>query len=260
MSRKRFAALLAALLLLPSLICPLGGCADRLARDLAACDYFAMTDIAGEEYVYAPGEPLFDGAVDVFARAQKTDAPPAWREEGMPSLLLEWIRDESARQYWLYLSPANLAAYLVDAEGAGYALDDTGVAFFLTSPAAAPSLVGVSPPAVYEGGTAVAFSVSKWTYSGTLGGEPFSVASAEYLNKSAEDREINPETFSLTFASTPKNEKYTLYRGAEEIASGEAPPALTALATGEYQLVLVAEWETGNTTTRAGYSFVFTVG
>ena len=259
MRRNTLLARLVLLFVLPTFICPLGGCADRLAHDLAACDYFAMTDVMGKEYVYAPGEPHFDGAVDVFANAQKTDEPPAWREQGMPALLLEWIRDGSARQYWLYLSPANLAAYLVDAEGVGYTVDESGIAFLLTSPAAAPSLVGVSPPAVYESGAAVSLSVSKWTYSGTLCGEPFSIASAEYLNKNAADRKISPETFSLTFATPPKSEKYTLYRGAEEITSGDTAPSLTGLSAGEYQLILVAEWEDGTTTTRAGYSFVFTV-
>ncbi len=259
MRMKKWAALLAAFLLLPTFICLLSGCADRLARDLAACDYFAMTDIAGEEYVYAPGEPLFDCAVEAFATAEESDTPPAWLAEGTPYLLLEWIRDGRARQYHLYLSPSNLAAYLADAEGDGYTVDESGVAFFLTAPAAAPSLVGEYPPTVYESGEEVAFSVTRWTYRGTLGGEPFLVASAEYLHTAATDRQIDPNAFSLSFAEQPKTAIYTLYRGAEEIASDEATPAFDALPAGAYQLVLVAEWETESTTTRAGYSFVFTV-
>ena len=256
---RKWIAVATALLLLPVLICGFCGCTDSLARDLAACDYFAMTDIAGKEYVYAPGEPLFDGAVEAFAEAEKTDEPPAWLAEGTPALLLEWIRDERARQYRLYLSPANLAACLSDAEGNWYTVAEAGVAFFLTTPAAAPSLVGEYPPAVYEGGEEVAFSVCRWTYSGSLNGADFSVASAEYLNTAATDREIDPSAFALTFAKPPKTVVYTLYCGAEEIASGEAVPTLTALPAGEYQLVLVAEWQTNATTTRAGYSFVFTV-
>ena len=218
-----------------------------------------MTDIKGGEYVYAPGERLFDGAVEAFASAEKTNAPPAWLAEGMPTLLLEWIRDERARQYRLYLSPANLAACFTDADGEWYAVVEADVSFFLTTPAATPSLVGDYPPAVYEGGEEVAFSVCKWTYSGSLNGADFSVASAEYLHTSAEERRIDPKAFSPTFSAPPKSEKYTLYRGAEEIASDETVPDLTTLPAGDYQLVLVAEWQTNATTTRAGYSFVFTV-
>ena len=259
MRRTTLLARLLLLFVLPTFICLLNGCADSLARDLAACDYFAMTDIAGKEYVYAPGEPIFDGAVKAFATAEESDTTPAWLAEGTPYLLVEWIRDGSARQYHLYLSPSNLAAYLTNAEGDGYAVDEAGVAFFLTVPAAIPSLVGEYPPAVYESGEEVAFSVTRWTYSGHLNGEDFSVASAEYLHTTATDRQIDPKTFSLSFAEQPKTAIYTLYRGAEEITSGETAPALDTLSAGEYQLVLVAEWQTENTTTRAGYSFVFTV-
>ncbi len=244
---------------LPLLILPILGCADPVSADLSSCDYFAMTDAKGGEYVYAPGEAGFEQAVDAFATAKKTDTPPTWLDGAGVPLLLEWIRDGHARQYSLYLSPSSLSAYMTDADQNGYALTEAAIAHFLASEAASPSLVGAYPPTVLVGGREVPFAVCQWTYSGTLDGRPFSVASAEYLHTPVEDRPITPATFALTFAETPKSTVYTLYRGADELASGNTPPPLAPLPAGNYQLVLVAEWQKGNTTTRAGYSFVFEI-
>lgn len=259
MQKRILFARLMLFLALPLLILSIFGCTDTVSADLASCDYFAMTGAKGGEYVYAPGESDFEQAVTAFAEAEKTDTPPAWLDEAGAPLLLEWIRDGHARQYWLYLSPTDLDAYFKDADGNGYRLTGAAIAYFLTSEAAAQSLVGEYPPAVCVNGTAVIFSACQWTYSGTLDGQPFSVSSAKYLHTPAEDHSIIPTAFAPTFAETPKSTVYTLYRGAEELASGSTPPTLASLPAGSYQLILVAEWQRGNTTTRAGYSFVFEV-
>lgn len=244
---------------LPLLILPIFGCADPVSADLSSCDYFAITDAKGGEYIYAPGEAGFRDAVTAFAEAKKTDTPPAWLEGAGAPLLLEWIRDGHARQYSLYLSPSDLAAYMTDADQNGYTLTEAATAHFLGSEAAAPSLVGAYPPAVRVDGREIPFSICRWTYSGILDGQLFSVSSAEYLHTPVEDHPIDPTAFVAAFAKAPKTTVYTLYHGAEELSSGATPPTLANLPAGNYQLVLVAEWQRGNTTIRAGYSFVFEI-
>ncbi len=233
-------------------------CGTGIPAGLAQSDYFAITDAEGDEYVYKPGEPMFEAAVTAFASAKKTETPPPWLGETDGPLLLEWIQGGYARQFTLYLSPTHMAAYIQDSERVGYALSATAVRFFLEHETAASALQGGTPPTATVNGTPVPFSICEWLYSGTLDGSAYTVASPKYLNGDGKPHPIDPAAFVCMFGEAPVTLTYTLYRGDTEVAHGATYPPVPA-EPGYYQLVVVAEWVAGNCTTRAGYFFDYTV-
>lgn len=256
MKKRRLVVLLALVLTLPMIIIAFSSCSVWGADDFSSYDYFAVTDPLGKEYVYAASDATFASAAEAFATAKEGERP-AWFADATP-FLLEWIRDGKAHQFRLYAMPSLLSAYLEDVEGNGAYPTQKGIAFFLSAPALATALIGEAPPAVFLGGEEVSFSVCSWRYRGELDGVPFAVDSNDYLNQSAEVYPADINGFSLSFAATPADEKYTVYRGEDEVmsvASAELDASLATLAEGEYQLVAVLTWERENVRIRAGYSF-----
>lgn len=227
---------------------------------VAAYDYLAMTDCHGKEYVYASDDIMFLTAAASFTGASHTKTPPDWWSEDAVAVKLEFIDDGYAYPYSLYLSPYPLAAYLTDAVGNGYLLPNDAAAVLITSAAAGPSLVGALPPEITVSGQTVGFSVCQWTfYILPDFGAVFTVSSGEYLSEHTEPRPISVENFSCSFGETPISLSFRIYRGEEKILDTIAPDFST-LPQGEYQLVVLAEFDRGLESVRAGYSFSFTVG
>lgn len=256
MKKRRLAVLLVLVLTLPAFILLFCSCSTWSGEDFSAYDYFAVTDAEGKEYVYAPGETVFDNAVRAFATAKEGERP-AWFADASP-ILLEWIRDEKAHRFRLYLMPARLAAYIEDVEGSGAYPTEQDIAFFLCASPLRTSLVGAPPPAVHLNGESIRFSVCSWTYEGVLAEEPFLVSSGDYLNQSAETYPLDLQDFSITFEQEPIASRCTVYCGEEEILTASAEELATSfgsLVSGEYQLVAVFEWAQERMKIRAGYSF-----
>ena len=258
MRRTLSLALLLAFVL-PCIMSSFSACAGWKNMDFEACEYFAMTDEHGKEYVYAGGEREFREAARAFQNAEKAEAP-AWLSLAPPPLLVEWIEKGHALQYHLYLYPRGFAAYLQDAEGNGAALAKEYALFFLSAEANRPSLRGEEPPAVFLGMQEIAPSICSWQYVGELDGAAVSLSSGDYLNTSATSYPTDLEKFALSCETEPTRVQHTLYRGQEEVGVfSDAELSTLSLAAGEYQLVSVLEWEKDRCCIRAGYSFAVSI-
>ncbi len=222
-------------------------------------DYLAMTDCHGKEYVYSREDIIFLTTAASFTGAKHTKEPPEWWTQDCAAVKLEFIDDGYAYPYSLYLSPYPLAAYLTDAVGNGYLLPNDAAAVLITSAAAGPSLVGALPPDITLNGEAVGFSVCQWTFYVLPDfGAVFTVSSGEYLSERTEPHPISVENFSCSFSENPVSLSFQIYRGEEKILDTIAPD-FSALPRGEYQLVVLAEFDRGLESVRAGYSFSFTI-
>ncbi|MBQ8350629.1 MAG: hypothetical protein IJY20_01115 [Clostridia bacterium] len=227
-----------------------------MPQDLSSYDYFAVTAPDGAESVYQAGESAFDGAAAAFAQASAVKALPGELDDAV-FLTTEWIRDGRAYAWRLYLLPAVGEGYLVDERGTPFRLSEEGVLFFLQSAFAAPLLIGDEPPALILAEREVPFSLCRWTYTITpSGAHAVSVSSGEYINEEGKSLSVDLSSFAPQFAEQPKKTIYKIYSLADEIMSSEELPDLAALPEGQYQLILVAEWQRGNTLVRAGYSFL----
>lgn len=225
--------------------------------DLAAYEYFAVTSPTGKETVYPKGDATFLSAASAFTGAAPVSALPAELEESL-FLLAEWIRDGRAQPFRLYLSPSALEGYLVDERGNGFRLKEKGALFFLISAFSSSLLVGEEPPALTVNGQAIPFALCRWSYTlRPSEGAPVTVSSGEYTNTAGGTYPIDPSAFAPQFDEAPDSTVYTVYLSAEEVLSSSTCPDLSALPAGDYQLVLVAEWQRGDTRIRAGYSMLF---
>ena len=227
-----------------------------MPQDLGRYEYFAVASPTGEEVVYKKGEAVFEGAAHAFVQASPVSQLPAALGDAI-FLSTEWIRNGYAQLFRLYLSPAEQAGYLVDERGNAFSLSEQGVLFFLQAELAAPLLIGQLPPVLTVGDYEIPFSLCRWSYTLTPAtGESFTVSSGEYTNTQGGTVLLQAEEAVPHFAETPKSAVYTVYSGADEILSSQAFPDLTALSPGNYQIILVAEWQRGNTLIRAGYSLL----
>lgn len=259
---KKYAYMLlaAACVAVPVLFFLLGGLAHAVPQDLAHYDRVAFTPPAGEETVYTSTSPSFQGAVTAFLHAAPCDGLPTGYEE-RPFMTVSWIRSGRSRAYRLYLSPAAGEGYFADSRGKTFRLAKDDVIFFLRERTALPLLEGNLPPALLLGEREVPVSICRWTYTVTGGsGRPVEISSGEYVDPGAESVPARAEDFAPVFVEMPTNKKYTLYSGADAAIESETVPNLSALPAGEYQLVLVAEWQRASVCTRAGYSFALQIG
>lgn len=230
---------------------------DRsLPQDYSTFSYFAVTG-NGQEYIYAPGEDGFLMAADAFSHAVAGDAP-AWYREDAPKMLLEWIEGDRAHQYMLYLSASPMAAYLTDDRGGGYLLRRVdAIRFFAGEGAPAPE--GEEPPTFTIGEREIRASLCRWTYTETAeDGREYTATSGD-VYRTGGVYPLDTADFAPVFALTPSEVRYTVFSGNVPVATGQTPPDFSALPTGEYELAVVAEWERGDDTVKAGYSFVFSV-
>lgn len=226
---------------------------------VASCDYLAMTDCHGKEYVYRNNEITFLTTASAFSSAKHTRRPPDWWSDDMPSVKLEFIEDGYAYPYSLYLNPFPLAAYLTDASGSGYLLSNDSAAVLINAAAAAPALVGDLPPDITLNGKDYGFSVCSWTFYVLPDfGAVFTVSSGEYLSERTDPYSVNLDSFSCSFAEQPHSLSFQVFRGEDKILDTIAPD-FSSLPKGEYQLVVLAEFDRGLETVRAGYSFSFAV-
>lgn len=226
-------------------------------KDLGSYAYLAITSPGGEEYIYQKGDEVLQGAAAAFAAATPAAQQPDGLREAL-FLTVEWIQSGRATTWRLYFLPSTASGYLVDERGHAFRLHETGLLFFLHTDFIAPLLVGEEPPAVWLGEAEVPFSICRWAHTvSTAEGGTETITSGEYTNNAAGSLPVLGDAFAPTFAVAPQRATYTVYRGAEQVLVSDAPPALSSLPAGEYQVVLVAEWQAGYTTTRAGYSFSF---
>lgn len=226
---------------------------------VANYDYLAMTDCYGKEYIYKSSDITFLTTASAFSTAKHTRRPPDWWSEDMPSVKLEFIEDGYAYPYSLYLNPFPLAAYLTDASGSGYLLRNDSAAVLINAAAVSTSLVGDLPPDITLNGENYGFSVCSWTfYILPDFGAVFTVSSGEYLSERKEPYPVNLDSFSCSFAEQPTSLSFRIFRGEDKILDTIAPD-FSSLPAGEYQLVVLAEFDRGLEAVRAGYSFSFTV-
>ena len=224
-------------------------------------DYLAMTDCHGKEYVYPNTDITFLTTASAFTGAKHVKRAPDWWSEDTPAVKLEFIKDGYAYPYSLYLNPTYpLSAYLTDASDNGYLLTNDSAAVLITSPAAKGALVGTLPPDIILNGQKYGFSVCDWTfYILPDFGAVFTVSSSEYLSEQTEPHPVSLDTFSCTFEETPKSLSFRIYRGEDKILDTVAPD-FSSLPKGDYQMIVLAEFDRGLETVKAGYSFSFTIG
>lgn len=256
---KRYAFLLLALLCVAVPLIFFCLPASAPPQDLAHYDYFAVSAPGREEVVYQTGEADFSAAAQAFVQATAVSQLPSYLADSI-FLTTDWVRDGRVQSFRLYLSPARQEGYLVNDRSACFRLAEDGLLFFLQKDFVAPLLVGEMPPPLRLGETEIPFSLCQWTYTlTTRAGAAVTVSSGEYTNTEGGSIPVSVNAFVPTFGKTPNSVIYTIYSGADVIFSSNELPALDALSQGEYQLILVAEWQTGNTRIRAGYSMFLAV-
>ncbi len=222
--------------------------------DLAGYDYFAITTPTGEEHVFAKGEESFAVAAVAFGQATPVALPDSLGEALF--LTADWIRGGRSHTYRLYLSPLDLTGYAVDERENAYLLPRQRVLFLLQQDYSSALLVGQDPPMLTVGQRSIPFALCQWTY--TLEGGAV-LSSGEYRNTEGGTYPIDAAVFTPQFSKAPNSTIYTIYLGADEVFSGEALPDLASLPAGDYQLVLVAEWQEEAVRIRAGYSLLFSL-
>ena len=228
-----------------------------IPQDLSRYEYFAVTAPTGEERIFRAGEKEFDDAALAFTQADAVSSLPTELEDAV-FLSTEWIRNNRAQAWRLYLLPAKAEGYLVDERNHVFCLREESVLFLLQSGFVSPLLVGENPPALMLDGREHAFALCSWTYTVTpTSGAPVTVFSGEYANTEGESFFIDAASFTPRFAETPKNIVYKVYSGADEVLSTADLPQFDTLPSGAYQLIVVAEWQKENVFIRAGYSFSF---
>ena len=256
--RKCMLALCLALVLLIPLSMLLFSVLDRedgRMADFATYDYLALTDPTGGEFVYRPTDPLFATVAAAFACAPATDAAPSAFSEA--SLILDWIKDDRADRYTLAYAPDLLSVRLTDREDNAYLLSGDAAIALLATDAGKSSLVGENPPALTVGDKTVSPAILEWKGEFAYqSGERVTLSSGEY--RTATPLCPLPTAAPVfSFAEAPSVSEYSVFAGGTLVAAGNTLPSLTSLPAGEYQLVLVAEWQNGNRSVRAGYSFSF---
>jgi hypothetical protein len=250
-----YALLAVCCVLVPVLLLLLGGLAHAVPQDLAQYDYVSFVSPTGEETLYQKSYPSFQGAADAFLSAKPCETLPA-SYENASYMTVTWIRSGRARPYRLYLSPAAGEGYFVDDRGNAFSLTADGLIFFLREDAAEPFLKGNAPRVRLFNGSEVPVALCRWTYTVLDGiGNPVDISSGEYKNSSADEPTLRANHIFLLFDDEPKTQKYTIYSRAEIVLESETPPSVVFLPPGEYQVVLVAEWQSASVCTRAAYSF-----
>lgn len=250
-----FLLLLPVLMLVFSLL-PSG---NHTLPDYYSSEYLAITSADGEEYVFRPSDRLFAEARTAFlcAALLEDGGADACREGRMT---VEWIKDGISDRYMLSFSEDLRAAYIADTEGHLFRLREAELFPFLQSEAGASVLIGKFPPALRLDGKTVSPSVLEWLATvADRNGEACTLTSGDRLLSPAPVRLASPQGFLLTFEKEPTAITYTVFCGEERILDGTELPSSFDLPAGEYQLVLISEWEEGNTAVRAGYSIIFSV-
>ncbi len=225
-----------------------------LPTDCGTCDYFAMTDALGEEYVFPAGDPFFSAAAQAFCQAVPSTRDG--RDQG--GLLLEWIRDGYATAYRLRFAPEEGQAYVTDTAGQTFLLDDAGAYLFYSSAAAAPSLTGEAAPALELSGASLLPSMTQWCWKVPDGqGGEATCCSFEMRQETEGDLPCLP-----LGAVQPLPEEagvavtYRVYQGETLLYSGPSCPAPALFERGTYQVILLLTAETGRCTVRAAYTFL----
>ena len=230
-----------------------------ISSEISFCDYVAVTTPSGEETIFSKEETMFSSVVVAFQSAAAVAGLPAGYEESL-FLTIEWICANRAMEFRLFLSPQTMEGYLIDGRGFVFQLQESGVLFFLTQSFSSSLLVGQEPPVLTLGDRVIPYSLCQWIYTlSTSGGAPITVSSGEYQNTEGGSYPVTPTDFLPTFEKAPETITYKIYSGADMVLSTHTLPYLKALPAGDYQLVLVAEWERGNALIRAGYSFLFQI-
>ena len=227
--------------------------------DYENAEWFAITSATGEEYVFRPSDELFSGARLAFLSATPTDAAI---EDARPCgfMTLDWIKDGRAGRYTLVFSQNMRLAVLTDASGARYTLTEADALLFLECEAGASAMTDEYPPALFLDGKEVSPAVLEWRASlYDRNGEEKTVSSGELLVSSVPTRLANASAFALSFETQPTRVSYSVFCDETLVCEGDGIPTAFTLQTGNYQLILVAEWETGNCTARAGYAIIFSV-
>ena len=227
--------------------------------DYENAEWFAITSAEGEEYVFRPDDDLFSDACLAFLAATPTEATAA---DARPCgfMTLDWIKDGRADRYTLIFSYDMRTAILSDASGERYALAESDALLFLESDAGASAMTDEYPPALLLDGKTVSPAVLEWRARlFDRNGEEKTVSSGELLVSSVPSRIATPVTFLLAFETPPTRVTYTVFCGETTVLEGEGIPSSFDLQSGDYQLILVAEWEAGNCTARAGYAIIFSV-
>ena len=219
--------------------------------DLAGYDYFAITTPEGEEHVFAKDEASFAVAAAAFGQARPSALPDSLGESLF--LTADWIRGERSLTYRLYLSPLDLTGYAVDERENSYLLPRERVLFMLQQAFSSALLVGQDPPMLTVGQRSIPFALCQWTYTHEGG---VVLSSGEYRNTEGGTYPIDAADLTPQFSKAPSSTIYNIYFGADEVLSSEALPDLASLPAGDYQLVLVDEWQEEAVRIRAGYSFL----
>lgn len=231
-----------------------------MPRNLAASEAFLVSSPTGDGRSYHQGDAVFSAAVEAFLEASRLPSLPPQYEQAL-FLTVSWQQANGRQADWrLYVSPQPLGGYLVDERGNAYALTEQGALFFATQSFCSPLLVGDPPPALHIDGQAVPVSLCSWTYTvSTQDGGRHQISSGEYTNPSATIQPISLDALFMQFAEQPDDIEFTVYAAADEVLSSTELPSAAQLAPGDYQLVLVCQWQRGEQTVRAAYSFSFSV-
>lgn len=225
--------------------------------DCAACDFFALTDADGREFVRPAGDVLFSAMADAFAAAVPAALPSD--DGAFSALMLAWIRDGGAREYALRLYAAPLSAYITDGAGNIFRLPDGVPAVLLASDAGeAARRVGL-PASLLAGEAALPCTLTEWRWDLSAYGiaAPLS-AFSESAAPSVPPR-LSAAAPAPVFSRPPDALRYTLYRGSEPVGAGDGLPVPADLAPGDYQVVLTASFESGPLTLRAAYTYLLSV-
>ncbi len=222
-----------------------------IPADLGSYTVAVVDPPEGDAQTCAAGTPLFLQLSDAFVKAQPVNELPSYCATRLYDTV-KWERGGRVLSYRLYLSPAPLAGYLIDAQDRVFRLQEQDALLLLQQEAFSSALMGKLPPTLTFGGQEVPFSLCRWQYEmpdGTV------LLSREYQNVAATAVDLQFSDLPARFSEMPESTVYTVYHGADEILSVEEPDSLTALLPGSYQVVLVSVWQQDSAELRAAYSF-----
>lgn len=227
-----------------------------LPRDCAACDYMALTDDNGREFVFPAEDTFFAALADAFSAAEPAALPGD--DAAASALVLAWIRDGGAREYTLRLYAAPFAAYVTDGDGNAFRLSDGACAAVLAADAGEAARRVGHPASLSAGQAAVPCAQAEWRWDLSAYGVAAPPAA------SFEGGDFLPPTLSAAapapaFSCQPDALRYRIFRGADPIGEGDGLPSSEGLAPGVYQVVLTAVWNSGPLTLRAAYTYLLSV-
>lgn len=258
MKKTALAAVILALLAIP--------CAALIAAvrapaappsDCAACDFLAVTDGDGREFVCPAGDALFSAMADAFASAAPAALPSD--DGAFSALTLAWIRDGAAREYALRLYAAPLSAYLTDGMGNIFRLPDGAGAVLLASDAGEAARRVGRPASLSAGEAALPCTLTEWRWDLSAYGIAAPLSAFSESAAPLVPPRLSAAAPAPVFSRRPDALRYTLYRGSEPVGAGDGLPVPADLAPGDYQVVLTASFESGPLTLRAAYTYLLSV-